>query len=257
MTTATADAAPQATGRTLTYVAAIVEAQTQLMRDDPGVFIAGEDVALYGGVFGTSRGMLNEFGPARIVATPISDSGIIGLATGAAATGLRPIVEIMFFDFLTLASDQLVNHAAKVSSVSGGEFRVPMVVLTMCGAGRNTGPQHGQSLEAWVARSAGCVVGFMTLVGNDLDQLCLLLQKRSTRHTASRSSTRAMEPATRKKSRMSATSGRQPRSIRDYPSLLGHDRNRDRARPRVRGATGSGVSIRSEGALIGSAPEVP
>ena len=90
--------------------------------------------------------------------TPISEATLTGLATGAAMTGLRPIIEIMFFDFLTLAADQLVNHAAKVASVSGGEFAVPMVLRTMCGAGRNTGPQHGQSLEAWVAHVPGLKV---------------------------------------------------------------------------------------------------
>src|SRR5690348_6446035 len=110
MTTATAEPGMQATDRSLTYVAAIVEAQTQLMRDDPNIFIAGEDVALYGGVFGTSRGMLKEFGPERIVDTPIAESGIVGMAIGAAATGLRPIVEIMFMDFMGVCMDQLVNQ---------------------------------------------------------------------------------------------------------------------------------------------------
>src|SRR5579885_3921618 len=100
MTAATIPTSPPPTGRTLSYVRAVVEAQAQLMRDDPTVFIAGEDVALYGGVFGTSRGLLEEFGPERVIDTPISESGIVGLAVGAAATGLRPIVEVMFMDFV-------------------------------------------------------------------------------------------------------------------------------------------------------------
>src|SRR5581483_7860651 len=103
-----------ATGRKLSYVAAILEAQRQLMEADPHVFIAGEDVALYGGVFGTSRGLAKDFGFERVVDTPISESGIIGLAIGAAATGLRPIVEIMFMDFIGVCMDQLVNQLAKM-----------------------------------------------------------------------------------------------------------------------------------------------
>jgi pyruvate/2-oxoglutarate/acetoin dehydrogenase E1 component len=158
MTTATPAPAEQATGRELTYVGAILEAQTQLMREDPSIFIAGEDVALYGGVFGTSRGLLNEFGPQRLVDTPISESGIIGLAIGSAAAGLRPIVEIMFMDFVGVCMDQLVNQLAKMRYMFGGKATLPVTVRTMAGAGRNMAAQHSQSLEAWFCHVPGLKV---------------------------------------------------------------------------------------------------
>jgi acetoin:2,6-dichlorophenolindophenol oxidoreductase subunit beta len=153
MTTATATGT-----RTLSYVAAIVEAQRQLLAADPNVFIAGEDVALYGGVFGTSRGLLKEFGPERVVDTPISESGIIGLAIGAAATGLRPIVEIMFMDFVGVCMDQLVNQLAKMRYMFGGKATLPVTVRTMAGGGRNMAAQHSQSLEAWFCHVPGLKV---------------------------------------------------------------------------------------------------
>jgi pyruvate/2-oxoglutarate/acetoin dehydrogenase E1 component len=140
------------------YWKAINDALTEEMERDERVVLVGEDVGKPGGTYIASKGLYDRFGANRVRDTPISEATLVGLATGAAMTGLRPIVEIMFFDFLTLASDQLVNHAAKVVSVSGGAFRVPMVVRTMCGAGRNTGPQHGQSLEAWIAHVPGLKV---------------------------------------------------------------------------------------------------
>ncbi len=140
------------------YWKAINEAIAEEMERDARVVLVGEDVGKPGGTYIATKGLYDRFGAQRVRDTPISEATLIGLATGAAMTGLRPIVEIMFFDFLTLASDQLVNHAAKVSSVSGGEFQVPMVMRTMCGAGKNTGPQHGQSLEAWVAHIPGLKV---------------------------------------------------------------------------------------------------
>jgi pyruvate dehydrogenase E1 component beta subunit len=144
--------------RTLSYVAAIAEAQRQLLTDDPTVFVAGEDVALYGGVFGTSRGLLNEFGPERIVDTPISESGIVGLAIGAAATGLRPIVEIMFMDFVGVCMDQMVNQLAKMRYMFGGKATLPVTIRTMAGGGRNMAAQHSQSLEAWFCHVPGLKV---------------------------------------------------------------------------------------------------
>jgi pyruvate/2-oxoglutarate/acetoin dehydrogenase E1 component len=142
----------------LKYREAITAAMAEEMERDPAVVVFGEDVAAAGGTFLATRGLLERFGPARVRDTPISEGALVGTAVGAAMTGLRPIVEIMFLDFLTLASDQLVNHAAKVASVSDGEFAAPMVMRTINGAGRAAGPQHGQSLESWVAHVPGLKV---------------------------------------------------------------------------------------------------
>lgn len=128
----------------------------ELERDE-SVCLFGEDVA-YGGPFGASRNLADEFGPLRVRDTPISEAAIVGAALGAAMTGLRPVVEVMFFDFVTLAMDQLVNQAAKISYMSGGKFHAPMVIRTLCGAGRGTGPQHGQSLEGWLGHVPGLKV---------------------------------------------------------------------------------------------------
>jgi pyruvate/2-oxoglutarate/acetoin dehydrogenase E1 component len=142
----------------LKYWRAINEAMAEEMERDESVVLIGEDVGKPGGPYIATKGLYDRFGSNRVRDTPISESTLIGLATGASMTGLRVIVEIMFLDFLTLAADQLVNHAAKVHSVSGGSFEVPMVMRTMCGAGKNTGPQHGQSLESWVAHIPGLKV---------------------------------------------------------------------------------------------------
>jgi pyruvate/2-oxoglutarate/acetoin dehydrogenase E1 component len=142
----------------LKYREAVTAAIAEEMERDPTVVLFGEDVAAAGGTFLATRGLLDRFGPARVRDTPISEATLVGTAIGAAMTGLRPIVEIMFLDFLTLASDQLVNHAAKVASVSDGEFAAPMVMRTLNGAGRAAGPQHGQSLESWVAHVPGLKV---------------------------------------------------------------------------------------------------
>jgi pyruvate/2-oxoglutarate/acetoin dehydrogenase E1 component len=142
----------------LKYWKAINEAMAEEMDRDPGVVLIGEDVGKPGGTYVASKGLYDRFGATRVRDTPISEGILLGLATGASMTGLRVIVEIMFLDFLTLASDQLVNHAAKVRYASGGAFGVPMVMRTMCGAGRNTGPQHGQNLEAWAAHVPGLKV---------------------------------------------------------------------------------------------------
>lgn len=144
--------------RTTSYVAAILEAQRQLLASDPEVFLCGEDVALYGGVFGTSRGLLAEFGPERVVDTPISESGIVGMAIGAAATGLRPIVEIMFMDFVGVCMDQIVNQLAKMRYMFGGKATLPVTIRTMAGGGRNMAAQHSQSLEAWFCHVPGLKV---------------------------------------------------------------------------------------------------
>lgn len=146
------------TTRKLPYLMAIVEAQRQLLAADPNVFVAGEDVALYGGVFGTTRGLIDEFGPDRIFDTPISESGIIGLGIGAAATGLRPIIEIMFMDFVGVCMDQLVNQMAKMKYMFGGKATLPVTVRMMGGAGMSMAAQHSQSLEAWFCHVPGLKV---------------------------------------------------------------------------------------------------
>jgi pyruvate dehydrogenase E1 component beta subunit len=144
--------------RELTYVGAINEALRQVLAADPDVFLAGEDVGLYGGVFGTSRGLLDEFGPNRIIDTPISESGIVGMAVGAAATGLRPVIEIMFMDFVGVCMDQIVNQAAKMKYMFGGKARLPLTIRTMAGGGMSMAAQHSQSLEAWFCHVPGLKV---------------------------------------------------------------------------------------------------
>jgi len=126
---------------------AIREAIQEEMRLDRNVFLIGEDIAEYGGAFGVSRGLLDEFGPQRIRNTPISENTIVGCAVGSALLGSRPVVEIMFMDFLMLALDQLLNHAAKFHYSYGGRLSVPMVVRVPAGGGRGYGPSHSQCLE--------------------------------------------------------------------------------------------------------------
>lgn len=156
MSTITTEAPPA--GRQLPYLMAIPEAIAQCMREDPDIFLAGEDVAGYGGVFGTTRGLLDEFGPKRVVDTPISEAGLVGLGVGAAAVGLRPIIEIMFMDFIGIAMDQLVNQMAKMKYMFGGQARLPITIRTMGGAGMSMAAQHSQSLEAWLCHVPGLKV---------------------------------------------------------------------------------------------------
>ena len=134
--------------RTITYADAIREAMSEEMRRDDTVIFLGEDIGVYGGAFGVSRGMLEEFGEERVRDTPISEAAITGAAVGAAMKGLRPICEIMFSDFMTLAMDQLVNQAAKTLFQFGGQASVPMVCRTPAGSGTGAAEQHSQSLEA-------------------------------------------------------------------------------------------------------------
>ena len=148
----------QTNGREITFAQAVNEAIREEMARDDNVILFGEDVAVAGGVWKVTEGLLDQFGPDRILDTPISEAGIAGLGVGAAMTGLRPIVEIMFGDFLPLASDQIVNQAAKTFYMSGGETRVPMVVLTSLGAGRRLAAQHSQSLQVWFAHIPGLKV---------------------------------------------------------------------------------------------------
>ena len=134
--------------RQITYLEAVRESIRQAMRNNPDVFLMGEDIGIYGGAFGVTRGMLLEFGPERIRDTPISESALAGSAVGAAMTGMRPIVELQFSDFITIAMDQLVNQGAKIRYMFGGKARVPMVVRTPGGSGTGAAAQHSQSLEA-------------------------------------------------------------------------------------------------------------
>ncbi len=143
---------------TLKYWQAINSALREEMERDERVILIGEDVAGPGGSFGASKGLLDAFGPARVRDTPISEAAIVGTALGAAMTGYRPVVEVMFFDFTAVAMDQIVNQAAKVSYMSAGGYHAPMVIRTICAAGRRTGPQHSQNLEAWFAHVPGLKV---------------------------------------------------------------------------------------------------
>lgn len=144
--------------REVTLGQAIREGLAEEMRRDPRVFIMGEDVAEAGTPFKVLSGLVEEFGTARVIDTPISEAGITGLGVGGAMTGMRPIVDIMFGDFIALAMDQIVNQAAKVHYMSGGKLKVPLVVRTTLGATRRTGAQHSQSLHAWVSHIPGLKV---------------------------------------------------------------------------------------------------
>lgn len=144
--------------RELTYAEAIREALQQKMREDKNVYLIGEDIAEYGGAFGVTAGMLEEFGKERIRNTPISEAAIIGVATGSAITGMRPVAEIMFSDFMTIAMNEIVNQAAKIRYMFGGKARVPMVIRTAGGGGTGAAAQHSQSLEALVAHIPGLKV---------------------------------------------------------------------------------------------------
>ncbi len=141
----------------LTYIEAIRAGLAEEMRRDKSVYIFGEDVAL-GGPFGATQGIAEKFGAHRVVNTPISEGTVMGLAIGAALAGLRPVVEIMFIDFITLAMDQLVNHAAKLHYMSGGQLKVPLTVRVQCGISGAMGAHHSQSLEAWLAHVPGLKV---------------------------------------------------------------------------------------------------
>jgi pyruvate dehydrogenase E1 component beta subunit len=148
----------EASIRELTFAQAVREALAEEMRRDSRVCILGEDVAEAGTPFKVLSGLVEEFGTDRVLDTPISEAGFTGLAVGAAMTGLRPVVDIMFGDFLTLTMDQMVNQAAKVHYMSGGEWRVPMVLRTTLGATRRSAAQHSQSLHAWFSHVPGLKV---------------------------------------------------------------------------------------------------
>lgn len=141
-----------------TYLQALNEALTQEMERDSSVFIFGEDVGQFGGCFGVTQGLFAKFGENRVRDTPITESAIVGAATGAAAAGLRPVCEIMFVDFIGVALDQLFNQAAKMHYMFGGKAKIPMVLRTPQGAGIGAAAQHSQSLEAWFMHVPGLKV---------------------------------------------------------------------------------------------------
>ena len=160
MVTAPTHATPpsEKVGREITFGQAINEALAEEMRRDPRVFIIGEDVAEAGTPFKVLSGLVKEFGGQRVMDSPISEAGITGIGVGAAMTGMRPVVDIMFGDFITLTMDQLVNQAAKIHYMSGGKLKVPMVLRTTLGATRRSAAQHSQSLHAWLSHIPGLKV---------------------------------------------------------------------------------------------------
>jgi pyruvate/2-oxoglutarate/acetoin dehydrogenase E1 component len=143
--------------RQITYAEALNEALREEMRRDPNVFVLGEDVAVWGGggIFGVTKGLVDEFGPERVRDTPISEEAIVAVAVGAAATGTRPVAEIMYVDFMGLAMEPLTNQAAKMRYMFGGKITLPMVIRAQQGGGRGNAAQHSQSLEAWFAHIPG------------------------------------------------------------------------------------------------------
>lgn len=147
-----------ADSRELTYAEAIREALAIAMEKDERVFLFGEDVGVYGGAFGVSGDLVHRFGTERVIDTPIAELGIAGVAVGAAITGMRPVLEIQFSDFVTLAMEQIVNQAAKIRFMFGGKASVPMVVRLPGGSGTGAAGQHSQSLEAWFAHVPGLKV---------------------------------------------------------------------------------------------------
>jgi len=171
----------------ITYAEAIRSAMSEEMRRDERVFLFGEDIGRYGGAFGVSFGMLDEFGPERIKETPISEAAIVGAAAGAAMVGMRPIAEIMFMDFILLAMEQLVNQAAKVRFMFGGKASVPMVIRMPAGSGTGAAAQHSQSLESLLIHIPGIKVvnpstpydakGLLLSSIRDLNPVCFIEHK--------------------------------------------------------------------------------
>ncbi|BDF57767.1 TPP-dependent acetoin dehydrogenase complex, E1 protein subunit beta [Christensenellaceae bacterium] len=143
---------------TITYVQAVSDALKEELRRDEKVFLLGEDMGVYGGCFGVTRGFLDEFGPDRIMDTPISEGGFTGIAVGAAMAGYRPVVEYMFSDFVTCAMDLICNQAAKQRFMLGGQVKIPLVIRTPEGSGTGAAAQHSQSLEAWFCHVPGLKV---------------------------------------------------------------------------------------------------
>lgn len=144
--------------RELTYAEAICEALDEEMERDENVVLLGEDVGFIGGNFKTSVGLLEKYGDLRVKDTPISEAGFVGMGVGMALTGMRPVIELMFADFLLVAADQVINQAAKIRYMSGGQATVPMVIRTPIGAGRSSAAQHSQSMQAMVSQFPGLII---------------------------------------------------------------------------------------------------
>ena len=139
----------------LTYRDALRRALDEAMAEDEDIVVIGEEVGRYGGAYGVTKDLIATYGPERLIDTPISEPAIVGMALGAAMTGLRPVAELMYVDFLGMSMDQLANQAAKIRYMFGGQIGVPMVLRTQGGTGRSAGAQHSQSLEAWVMHTPG------------------------------------------------------------------------------------------------------
>ena len=139
----------------LAYRDALKQALTDAMREDPDIFVIGEEVGRYGGAYGVTKGLIEEFGADRLLDTPISEPAIVGTAVGAAMAGMRPVAELMYVDFVGMTMDQLCNQAAKIRYMFGGQIGVPMILRTQGGTGRSAGAQHSQSLEAYVMHTPG------------------------------------------------------------------------------------------------------
>jgi pyruvate dehydrogenase E1 component beta subunit len=144
--------------REITFAQAIREALDEEMARDERIFVMGEDVAAWGGVFRCTEGLLQKYGPDRVIDTPLSEEGYVGMAVGAAMTGLHPVPELMFGDFITLVMDQIVNQAAKMRYMTGGQIQVPITIRATMGGGRSSGAQHSQSWHAWFAHVPGLKV---------------------------------------------------------------------------------------------------
>lgn len=144
--------------REITYVEAVREALAQKMQTDPSVFLIGEDIGVYGGAFGATAGLVQQFGEQRVIDTPISEAGIAGACIGAALTGMRPVGEIQFMDFITLSMEQLVLQASKIRFMFGGKASVPFVLRTPSGSGTGAAAQHSESLESWFVHVPGLKV---------------------------------------------------------------------------------------------------
>ena len=144
--------------RTITYRDAIREATREEMRRDNSVYLIGEDVGRWGNLFGASAGLLEEFGPEQVKDSPISEAAMMGCAVGSAVMGMRPIVEVMYIDFITIAMDQIVNHAVKYHQLSNGRVKVPVTIRTQGGIGMRNSSQHSQSLENWFVNVPGLIV---------------------------------------------------------------------------------------------------